>query len=298
MSANSAVKTRNDMGNTSEQTTVKGREFKFTKSDFNYIKDLVKRNTGINLSDAKQQLVYSRLARRLRSLGLTSFILYTEYLEDNYDKEIVELTNAITTNLTSFFREPHHFEFLAKQFLPEIYKKKFTNRSIRIWSAGCSTGEEPYTIAMTLKENMPPGNNWDVKLLATDLDTNVVDKAKSGIYTEERVADIEAKRLKKWFTKGSGAHDGNVRVSDKLRELITFKQLNLMHEWPMKGKFDLIFCRNVVIYFDKPTQKILFDRYADVLQTGGYLIVGHSETLFKVTDRFRLLGKTIYQKVK
>lgn len=275
------------------------REFEFSRTNFDYIRDLVKQNTGINLTDAKQQLVYSRLARRLRALGLKTFNDYTNYLENNFDVELIELTNAITTNLTSFFRESHHFDFLAKTFLPEVYKKKMlTGKTIRIWSAGCSTGEEPYSIAMTLKENQPAGKDWDIKLLATDLDTNVVQTAKSGVYTEERIVDMKAERIRKWFTKGSGEQDGKVKASHKLQELITFKQLNLMDPWPMKGKFDLIFCRNVVIYFDKPTQKVLFDRYADMLSPGGYMIVGHSENLFKVTDRFELLGKTIYRKLK
>ena len=277
--------------------TVKDREFVFTRADFHYIRDLVKENTGINLSDAKEQLVYSRLARRLRTLELKEFNQYTDYLESNYESEIVSLTNAITTNLTSFYRESHHFEFLEQKFLPGIYKKKASEKSLRIWSAGCSTGEEPYTIAMTIRENMPAGGKWDIKILASDLDTNVVEKASSGIYADERIADIKPQRIKKWFTRGSGMQDGNVRVSDDLKDLITFKQLNLMHQWPMKGKFDLIFCRNVVIYFDKPTQKVLFDRYADILAPGGFLIVGHSENLMKVTDRFKLHGKTIYQKI-
>jgi len=276
----------------------KEREFEFSKSNFEYIKNLVKQNTGINLTEAKQQLVYSRLARRLRALGLATFNNYTDYLESNYEIEIVELTNAITTNLTSFFREGHHFEFMSNTFLPDIYKQKKLDKTIRIWSAGCSTGEEPYSIAMTLKENMPSSKDWDIKVLATDLDTNVVEKARSGVYADERIAGMKAEYIKKWFIKGTGEQAGNVKISSKLQELITFKQLNLMDQWPMKGKFDLIFCRNVVIYFDKPTQKILFDRYAEMLTANGYMIVGHSENLFKVTDRFELLGKTIYRKLR
>jgi len=272
------------------------REFEFSISNFEYIKKIVKENTGINLTEAKEQLVYSRLARRLRALGLTTFNAYTIYLESNYEKELVELTNAITTNLTSFFREEHHFDYMSKIFLPEIYQEKRAEKSLRIWSAGCSTGEEPYSIAITLKENIPPGQGWDIKVLATDLDTNVVQHAKDGIYLEDRIEGMKSDRIKKWFTNGSGDQAGNVKVSAKLQEMITFKQLNLMDQWPMKGKFDLIFCRNVVIYFDKPTQKILFDRYAEMLTPKGHLIVGHSENLFKVTDRYELLGKTIYRK--
>ncbi len=297
MSANNTAR-KLDSAGILDNKNAREREFDFSKSNFEYIKKLVKQNTGIHLTDAKQQLVYSRLARRLRSLKLSTFNEYTEYLETNYDQEIVELTNAITTNLTSFFREPHHFEFMSDVFLPYIYKQKKVEKTLRIWSAGCSTGEEPYSIAMTLKENVPPIKNWDIKVLATDLDTNVVQKAKSGVYADERIVGMKPERIKKWFTSGAGTQAGNVKVSPKLQDYITFKQLNLMDQWPMNGKFDLIFCRNVVIYFDKPTQKILFDRYADLLTPTGYLIVGHSETLFKVTDRFKLLGKTIYQKIK
>jgi len=276
----------------------KEREFEFSSTNFEYIKKLVKDNTGINLTDAKQQLVYSRLARRLRALGLSTFSEYTRYLEDHYDLELVELTNAITTNLTSFFREPHHFDFMANTFLREIYKQNAESKMLRIWSAGCSTGEEPYSIAMTLKENVPPIKDWNIKILATDLDTNVVEKARSGIYAEDRISGMKADRVKKWFTNGTGEQVGNVKVSKKLQSIITFKQLNLMDQWPMKGKFDLIFCRNVVIYFDKPTQRVLFDRYAELLTPNGCLIVGHSENLLKVTDRFELLGKTIYKRCK
>ncbi len=297
MSANNTAR-KLDSASILDNKNAREREFDFSKSNFEYIKKLVKQNTGIHLTEAKQQLVYSRLARRLRALRLSTFNEYTQYLETNYDKEIVELTNAITTNLTSFFREPHHFEFMSNVFLPHIYKQKKIEKTLRIWSAGCSTGEEPYSIAMTLKENVPPIKNWDIKVLATELDTNVVQKAKSGVYADERIVGMKPERVKKWFTSGTAAQAGNVKVSQKLQDYITFKQLNLMDQWPMKGEFDLIFCRNVVIYFDKPTQKILFDRYADLLTPDGYLIVGHSETLFKVTDRFKLLGKTIYQKIK
>ncbi len=279
-------------------SSVYDREFAFTHKDFEYIRDLVGERTGIVLSDHKVDMVYGRLARRLRQLDISSFQNYLSVLEDKSNSdELIEFTNALTTNLTSFFREPHHFDFLLKKGIPDLLKRR-PNKRLRIWSAGCSTGEEPYTLAITLNEAIPNIKNWDVKILATDLDSNVVAKGKAGVYTQDRVNGIDKGRLNKWFKKGRNDLLDKVRVSQNLQDLITFKQLNLLHEWPMKGKFDFIFCRNVVIYFNKDTQRELFDRYADHLADDGYLIVGHSESLHKVSDRFKLLGKTIYSKVK
>lgn len=272
------------------------REFTFTRNDFEFIRAMVGERTGIVLSDHKVDMVYGRLARRLRQLKLNSFQDYFKHLEQEDDQELVEFTNALTTNLTAFFREPHHFEFLAKTAIPEFARRR-DNKRLRIWSAGCSTGEEPYTIAMTLHEALSSLRNWDAKILATDLDSNVVSKAKGGVYDQERVNGISKQRLNRWFRKGRGGNAGRVRVSSDLQKLITFKQLNLMHKWPMSGPFDIIFCRNVVIYFNKDTQRALFNRYADILADDGYLFVGHSESLHNVTDRFELLGKTVYRKV-
>lgn len=271
------------------------RDFDFTDRDFNFIRKLVVEKTGINLSDAKRDLVYGRLSRRLRHLGIERFEDYCRLLESGDDEEMVQFVNAITTNLTSFFRESHHFDYLGNTVLPMLERKN-TSRKIRVWSAGCSTGEEPYSLAMTIKEKCPRLDGLDVKILATDLDSNVLAKAQAGIYEHSRVEGMAKERLRRWFRKGRGANDGTVKISTELQELITFRQLNLMGQWPMKGPFDIIFCRNVVIYFDKPTQRTLFNRYADLLVDGGHLFVGHSETLFKVTDRFELIGKTIYQK--
>ena len=271
------------------------REFDFTQKDFKFIRDLVAEQTGIALSEAKTHMVYSRLSRRLRSLNIPTFAQYCNYLNNDNGDELVNFVNALTTNLTAFFRENHHFEYLSDTILPVLTRNN-PSRRIRIWSAGCSTGEEPYSLAITLFENIPKIETWDVKILATDLDTNVLTKAASGIYDEERVAGIDGKILNKYFRAGNGSNEGRVRVLDHVKSIITFKQLNLMGPWPMKGPFDFIFCRNVVIYFDKPTQKILFERYADILASKGFLFIGHSESLFKVTDRYDLLGNTIYQK--
>jgi chemotaxis protein methyltransferase CheR len=204
--------------------------------------------------------------------------------------------NAITTNTTSFFRESHHFEYLADKLLPGLTKQQARPR-LRIWSAGCSAGQEPYCIAMTLQEEMSAAASCpDVKILATDLDSNVLKTARRGIYPLEQVQNLPKERLRRWFSRGKGAQANKVRLASALREMISFNQLNLMHTWPMRGPFDIIFCRNVVIYFDKPTQKRLFDRYADMLTPGGHLFVGHSETLNQVSDRFDLIGNTIYRK--
>ena len=273
-----------------------GREFLFTDKDFARIRDLVKHNTGIHLSDAKKNMVYSRLSRRLRQLGMASFDAYVGMLDQDSGDELVNFINAITTNLTAFFRENHHFEFLTGTLLPELMRNKGSDRRIRIWSAGCSSGEEPYSIAIAVREALPPGQYWDVKILATDLDSNMVATAARGVYTLERVQGLSSQRLRRWFRRGKGDRSGMVKVSKELQEMITFKQLNLMHEWPLRGPIDVIFCRNVVIYFDKDTQRRLFDRYADLMPDEGHLFIGHSESLFKVTDRFDSLGNTIYRK--
>jgi len=273
------------------------REFEFSRSDFEHIRDLVGDRTGIVLSDHKIDMVYGRLSRRLRQLGIKKFAEYLAKLEGD-DNELVEFTNALTTNLTSFFREPHHFDFLRSTGIPALLKNR-PDKKLRIWSAGCSTGEEPYTIAMTIKEAMASFANWDVKILATDLDTNVVNRARAGVYSQDKVNGVDQNRIKKWFRKGRGdEHAGQMKVSQDLQDMITFKQLNLMHDWPMNGPFDIIFCRNVVIYFNKDTQRELFDRYANYMADDGYLFVGHSESLHKVSERFKLIGKTIYHKAR
>ncbi len=272
------------------------KEFDFTDRDFTYIRKLVGESTGIVLADAKRQMVYSRLSRRVRALGLTDFQSYCQRLKDGDDSELVNFVNAVTTNLTSFFRELHHFEFLTNRVFPELLKKNADSRRIRIWSAGCSTGEEPYSLAMTIAEYFRKHRGWDIKVLATDLDSDVLDTAKNGVYKTERIENLDKKKLRDWFQKGN---DGaSVKVKDSLKEWISFRQLNLMNDWPFNGPFDVIFCRNVIIYFSKDTQKVLVNRYADMLADNSYLLLGHSESLFKVTDRFELLGNTIYQKTK
>lgn len=272
-----------------------GNEFEFTEQDFLRVKKIVYDFAGIDLSDSKKNLVYNRLAKRIRFLEHKSYKQYLNFVEQQGEAELVHLINAITTNLTFFFRENHHFEYLADEVIPSLLQHK-TSKKIRIWSAGCSTGEEPYSLAIILKETVP--SDWDAKVIATDLDSNVVNTALQGVYDIERLKGVSETRKKRWFLKGAGQHAGKVKVKPELQAIIEFSQLNLMHDWPIikAGQIDIIFCRNVVIYFDKPTQTKLFNRYADILPAQGHLFVGHSESLYKTCDRFTLLGKTIYQK--
>jgi chemotaxis protein methyltransferase CheR len=273
------------------------REFPFSDADFDYIRTLVTEHAAIRLADNKRQMVYGRLVRRLRELGFTNFGQYIELLKtDNGGPEFVNLINAITTNLTSFFREKHHFDLLRTRIVPELMQRHAADRVLRAWSAGCSTGEEPYSIAITLRESLPAAPRWDFRLLATDIDTKVLATAQAGIYGAERVKDLPETLRRHGFLRGRGAQSDMVRVRPELREMISFRQLNLMGDWPMRGRFDFIFCRNVVIYFDKPTQQRLFDRYADLLVDNGYLFLGHSETMHNLSTRFKLLGHTVYQK--
>ena len=276
-----------------------GREFPFSDAEFDFIRNLVTDHAAIRLADNKRQMVYGRLVRRLRELRLGSFAEYIEVLKaDNGGPEFVNLINSITTNLTSFFREKHHFEMLRTRIIPELLQKHASKRQIRAWSAGCSTGEEPYSIAMTLAECLPSGQSWDAKLLATDIDTKVLATAEKGVYGADRIKDLPDSVRRRGFLRGRGARSEFVRVRPELQSMISFRQLNLMGDWPMRGHFDFIFCRNVVIYFDKPTQQRLFERYAERLNEGGYLFLGHSETMHNLSTRFRLLGHTVYQKVQ
>jgi len=279
------------------QINFEEKEFPFTDKDFRFIQNLVAERTGIVLSDIKRTMVYSRIARRIRYCGVDNFEDYCDLLKSGDESELISFTNAITTNLTSFFRESHHFDYLASTVLPELEKNK-KDKKIRIWSAGCSSGEEPYSIAMTVFDHFGHKPDWDIKILATDLDFDMVDRASRGIYTEERVTGLDKQHLRKYVKKGTGNQQGSVKMDRRLMDMITFKQLNLLHDWPFKGPFDFMFCRNVVIYFNKETQKELFDRYANHLPENAPLFIGHSESLFKVTDRFKSMGQTIYRKVK
>jgi chemotaxis protein methyltransferase CheR len=284
-------------GDTTIELAIAGaNDYVLSDAQFHRIRELVRLHTGISLSDAKRQLVYGRLARRLRALKLETFGEYIELLERGVATELEEFTNAITTNLTSFFREPHHFEYLASDVLPKIVAKDSGVRRARIWCCAASTGEEPYSIAMVLREAQEILTGFDIKLLATDLDSAVLATGAAGVYNADRLKTVSGARVSRFFRKGGGEHTGKFRATDELRNLITFKQLNLMHEWPMRGPFDAIFCRNVIIYFDKETQRVLFERMAALQRPGDMLFLGHSESLYRVSDKYELVGRTIYRR--
>ncbi len=272
-------------------------EFELTDREFDRLRALVREHTGISLSNGKRELVYGRLARRLRRLKLTSFAEYCALVEDRPAEETQELINAITTNLTYFFREKYHFEQLATEVLPQLERERSGTRRMRLWSAGCSTGEEAYSMAVVMREALAHLLGWDIKLLATDIDSKVVATAAAGIYGADRLSSVAAARVRRWFPPVAGT-PGFCAAADELKSLITFRQLNLFEPWPMKGPFDVIFCRNVVIYFDRDTQRALFDRMADIQEPGGWLFIGHSENLFNVTQRYRLVGRTVYRRVE
>lgn len=266
------------------------REFAYEMADFRTIATLANRITGIVLGENKQDMVYSRVAKRLRALGLKDFGSYIAFLESPAgEEEISSLVNALTTNLTHFFREVHHFEHLATH-LKHLAAKKPRGHRLRIWSAGCSSGMEPYSIAMTLLEAIPDLARWDAKILATDIDTGMLATAQRGLYDAS-----EYDRIPKAYQKYARVQEGKLCVSEALKEHITFKQLNLMEPFPVKGPFDVIFCRNVAIYFDKATQKMIFERFAKLMPSDGWLYIGHSENLFTVTDHLKLTSKTMYR---
>lgn len=265
------------------------REFEFTATDFSRIRKLIYQHAGISLSEAKADMVYSRVGRLLRLEGLNTFKHYLDNLEKKNDpNEWEAFTNALTTNLTSFFREEHHFPILANHL-------SHMRQPIRIWCSAASTGEEPYSIAMTACEAFG-SLNPPVEIIATDIDTNVLATAVAGVYPYERVNKLSEKRRKNYFQKGVGPHEGSVRVKSELRRLITFKQLNLLaQQWPINGQFDAIFCRNVMIYFDKPTQSTILSRFIPLMKSDALLFAGHSENFLYVSKELNLLGKTVYE---
>lgn len=267
------------------------REFEYRREDFEAIRKRLYASSGINLSDSKQQLVYSRIARRLRAVGVRTFSDYLNYLNKNKAEE-EEFVNALTTNLTSFFREPHHFEILA-EFLKE---KSRDGRLIRLWCAAASTGEEPYSMAMVALETLGP--NPPVKIMATDIDSQVLRHADIGIYDLERISTLSQARLKAFFLKGVGAQQGRVKVRREVRQLVDYAPLNLLSPvWKLSAPYDLIFCRNVMIYFDKKTQKSILDRMIPLLSRDGLYIAGHSESFTHASKLIRLVGKTTYRVV-
>ncbi len=273
--------------------TDENREFTFTSQDFTRVRALIRQHAGISLHEGKQAMVYSRVSRRLRATGHRSFAAYLQWLEDQpQHAEWQEFVNCLTTNLTAFFREEHHFDLLM-QDLPTIARAR-RGAPVRIWCCASSTGEEPYSLAMTAVEVL--GTNPSVQILASDIDTRVLAKASSGIY-ELEAKGLSPERLKAHFLRGTGAQDGLIRVKPAVARLVSFRPLNLMDaHWSVGEPFDIVFCRNVMIYFDHPTQRQVLQRIHQVMNPQGLLYVGHSENFNDVRDLFSLRGKTVYQR--
>ncbi len=264
-----------------------------SNEQFSKISRVVNDICGIQLPPGKEGLVKSRLMKRLRVLGLGSFEEYVEFVEnDETRQELSHMIDMLTTNKTNFFREIQHFNFLSKNILPNIISKK----KLRFWSAGCSSGEEPYSLAIQLREDIPQIDRMDIKILATDISNRVLEKAGNGMYDADLLSDIPQKMLTKYFTRVSNSSPPAFQAQDSLKSLIQFARLNLLSDWPMQGPFDVIFCRNVMIYFNQPTRQNLINRFWELLAPGGFLFIGHSESLTNSSHNYRYIQPAIYQK--
>ncbi|OXE35787.1 MAG: chemotaxis protein [Phenylobacterium zucineum] len=264
-----------DSRNAQTWSMVEG-EFHFTADDFQKIAQILHSYAGIALGEGKAALVYSRLAKRLRILGLQSFREYCALISDSRQvDERLAMMAALTTNVTRFFREPHHFDHLRDKIMPALAQRARRGGRVRLWSAACSNGQEPYSMAITVLTALPEAANLDVKILATDIDPNMVAEGRAGIYREEAIEPVPVDLRRQWFSKVPDSK--TCQVKDELRALVSFRELNLIGDWPMRGKFDVIFCRNVVIYFDEPTQELIWNRFAPMIENKGVLYIGHSE---------------------
>ena len=279
------------------------QNFVLTEKDFRNISKLVYEHCGINLHVGKKELIRARLAKRLRHGNFKSFSDYLKHvLEDKTGKEFSILIDSISTNLTSFFREGQHFEFLRSRFIPSLLEQKAKSRNFRIraWSAGCSSGEEPYSIAITLLDAVQGQGRWDIKILATDISTSILDTAQRGVYDKQRIEPVSPMQRQKYLmTSHTADKQKAFEVSKSLKDVVIFKYLNLMEDWPINpsGGIDFIFCRNVMIYFDKRTQENLVNRYWNVLAPKGILFTGHSESLTGIEHKFKYIQPTIYMKL-
>jgi len=269
---------------------------RLTPGEYDRFRSLVREHTGIALGGDKQSLLEGRLSKRLRALGLASFAEYHHYLTLPANaRELVFFADIVTTNKTDFFREAHHFEFLAQRWWPE-HRAKDTHK-IRIWSAACSSGEEPYTIAFTLLDALGlDARSWDFRILASDISTRVLERAQSGLYALDRVTTVPHELLRRHFLRGTGANEGFAQVRADIRAAITFRRINFMDAaWPIRTQFDVIFCRNALIYFDRPTQEAIVRKLLKHLSPGGYLVLGHSECIHGWFEELEHLGNTIYR---
>lgn len=263
-------------------------EFNYSSTDFDRVRRLIYERAGISIASSKSEMVYSRLSRRLRQLGDTTFAAYLDALESGHRPSEWEFfTNSLTTNLTSFFREAHHFPMLGKLLTEQ-------SGPHRIWCSAASTGEEPYSLAITAAEYLK-SLSPRVEIIASDIDTQVLAQGERGVYSLERIESLSDERKRQFFLRGTGSNSGMVRVRPELRQMIVFRSVNLLAEhWPVEGPFDAIFCRNVMIYFDKPTQAKILRRFAPLLKPHGLLFLGHSENISFISSEFKLLSKTVY----
>ena len=275
-------------------------ELSISDHEFARFRDLVREHTGITLGPHKRHLLRARLGRRLRALGMTTFAEYYEYLtgpEAGGTGELTAFVNAITTHKTDFFREPHHFDYLRARWTStwRHEAERAGRRRLRLWSAACSSGEEPYTLAMVLAEAglTPPA--WDTRILASDIDTECLAQMESGVYPMERVTPVPADLLKRYFLRGTGRHGAEVRVRPELRALVTARRINLAESaWPIRTRFHVIFCRNALIYFDRTMQRSILERLVSFLEPSGVLVLGHAESVFGLVEGLSHLGNTIY----
>ncbi|MGP0595092.1 CheR family methyltransferase [Nitrospira sp. T9] len=265
-----------------------------TDKEFELFKHLIYQQVGIKLDEPKKTLLVSRLGKRLRDLHLSSYQAYYDCVSGKGgEEELIKLLDLVSTNKTEFYREPVHFDFLRDQVLPEVQSSK----TLRIWSSASSSGEEPYTIAMTLSDAIADINRWDIKILASDISTRMLAKASSAIYEEERVSQLPNDLVKRHFLRGKGPQSGKLQVRPQVARLVAFRRINLMDPtFPIRSQLDVIFCRNVMIYFDRPTQAKLMEKFFRYLRPGGYLFIGHSESLQWIDHQFTYLRPTIYQK--
>jgi chemotaxis protein methyltransferase CheR len=259
---------------------------------FRKISEIVYRSSGISLKPGKEALVRSRLMKRLRALRIDNVQKYLDYIDGSEGQhELALFIDVMTTNKTSFFREAEHFNYLRDHVLPGL-----NSHRLRFWSAACSSGEEPYTLAIWLREHMPDIDNKDVLILATDLSKRMLEKARLGVYTAETLKNLPSPQFKKYFNKLNGQYSGCYGISDEIRKMVRLAWLNLLESWPMKGPFNVIFCRNVMIYFDRPTQQVLINRFWELLEPDGFLFVGHSEGLSAINHNFRYMRPAVYRK--
>ena len=263
-----------------------------TGTQFRKISDLLYDASGINLKPGKEALVRARLMKRVRALGMGSFLEYFSFIDRKEGSaELQSLVDVMTTNKTGFFREAEHFTFVKENVVPTL-----TGGRVRFWTAACSSGEEPFSLAMLLRESVPDLARMDVRILATDISRVVLEKAAAGVYTESSMGGLSRALITKYFHQVQGGSHRSYRVREDLRSLITFAWLNLVGQWPVRGPFKVVFCRNVMIYFDRPTQQNLVNRFWDVLEPGGYLLVGHSEGLSAISHKFRYVRPAVYRK--